>query len=116
MLETIRHNTQECISLQRSLQDTLYVINGKWKILILATLMDKPYRFKELSRELGISPRMLSKELTELEMNDLVTRKVIETKPAGVEYAATDYGKTLSPVLQALSEWGKKHRERITGH
>ena len=112
MSDTI-HSKKTCQSVSRPLQDTLYVISGKWKILILGVLMHNSYRFKELCRELEISPRMLSKELAEMEMNHLVSRTVIDTKPVGVIYAVTEYGKTLRPVLEAMADWGTNHRKKI---
>ena len=78
-----------------ALRDTLDVVSGKWKLIILALLLDRTWRFKELSREIGISPRMLSKELQELEINQLVTRTVCDTRPITVEYSATEHSRTL---------------------
>ncbi|MGM9509079.1 winged helix-turn-helix transcriptional regulator [Larkinella sp. GY13] len=93
--------------------DTLEVISGKWKLLILITLLNRPHRFKELAREIAITPRMLSKELQELESHQLITRTVLPTKPVSVEYAITTYGRTLDDVLGSLREWGMKHRRKI---
>lgn len=73
-------------------------------------------RFGELSRESGISPRILSKELYELELNQLVNRKVCNTKPVTVEYSSTDYAGTLKEVLDAMIRWGQNHKRKITGH
>ena len=86
---------QLCRARHRALQDTLEVINGKWKLIIIAALMERKMRFKELSREIGISPRILSKELREMEMNKLVTRTVLDTRPVSVEYEMTAYSLTL---------------------
>lgn len=106
----------ECQSFIMPVRDTLDVINGKWKLTILGALMMGKKRFKEIEREIPkITPRMLSKELRELEMNKLITRTVYDTIPATVEYEATPYGRTLDSVLQALHEWGVKHRKVITG-
>ena len=69
--------------------------------------------FNELSREAGISPRILSKELQELEINGLVSRKVCDTKPVTVQYELTPYSETLSEVLVAMEKWGQQHRNRI---
>lgn len=104
----------ECHNVHSAIQDTLYVVNGKWKLLILSILINSGMkRFGELSRESGISPRVLSKELQELEMNQLVTRKVCDTKPVTVEYSATLYAGTLKEVIDAMIRWGKNHREKI---
>ena len=103
--------SEECAKDRRAVQDTLEVISGKWKLLILITLLERPSRFKELSRKVGVTPRMLSKELQSLESNKLVSRKVLETKPVSVEYAITAYGITLKTVLEAMADWGKAFRK-----
>ena len=109
----LMHTKTECSQSRMAIQDTLEVISGKWKLLILITLIEKKYRFKELAREVGISPRMLSKELQDMEMNQLISRTVYETKPVTVEYAVTPYGKTLKTVMWELAKWGQSHRRRI---
>ena len=108
-----KHNNDICKTNRRAVQDTLDVIGGKWKILILLTLKDKPYRFKELAKEIGITSRMLSKELQDLEMNKLIDREVLDTKPIGVEYSITKHGLTFQGVIEALRDWGLKHRKEI---
>ena len=96
------------------MQDALEILSGKWKLPIIIALMFGVKRFSDLSREIPrITDRMLSKELRDLEMNKLVKRKVYDTFPVTVEYTMTDYGKTLKKVIQALAEWGAKHRETI---
>ena len=73
-----------------ALWDALDILNGKWKIAIMCSLNEKKKRFKELQRDIGrITGKMLSKELKELEMNELVTRTVLNTKPVTVEYELT---------------------------
>ncbi|UPK66573.1 winged helix-turn-helix transcriptional regulator [Chitinophaga filiformis] len=72
------------------------------------------FRFGELVREAEISPRILSKELQELEMNLLITRKVCNTKPVTVEYSATPYSRSLMEVIDAMVRWGTRHREMVT--
>lgn len=68
----------------------------------------------ELQREVeGIGAKMLSKELRDLEINELVTRTVYNTKPVTVEYELTDYGKTLQDIIAAMMKWGENHRRRI---
>jgi DNA-binding HxlR family transcriptional regulator len=105
-----------CNNVHNAIQDTLYVVNGKWKLLILSILINQgTRRFGQLSRDSGISPRILSKELHELEMNQLVTRKVCDTKPVTVEYSATQYAGTLKEVIDAMIRWGQNHRKRIVG-
>ena len=105
-----------CENVHSSIQDTLYVVNGKWKLVILSILVNNgTRRFGELSRESGISPRILSKELHELEMNQLVSRRVCDTKPVTVEYSSTEYAGTLKEVIDAMIRWGQNHRRKIKG-
>ena len=106
--------TVECNGHLRSIQDTLDVVNGKWKIAIIAALRLGNRRFMEVQREIeGIGAKMLSKELQELEINGLVSRTVYDTKPVTVGYEITEYGKTLQPIIQEMAAWGAQHRKRI---
>jgi DNA-binding HxlR family transcriptional regulator len=106
--------SKECIEYIRPVRDVLDIINGKWKLPILIALSFGNKRFKELERDVeGITPRMLSKELRDLEVNQLVIRKVYDTIPATVEYSLSDYGKSLDDVIVALRDWGKKHRTKL---
>ena len=107
------HTSEACTKARLAIQDTLDVVGGKWKLVLISILMNGKKRFKELSREAGISPRILSKELKELEMNGLVIRKVCNTRPVTVEYSLSDYSKTLSPVITAMHQWGVAHRQKI---
>jgi DNA-binding HxlR family transcriptional regulator len=73
-------------------------------------------RFKELERTIPkITPRMLSKELRDLELNKMVKRTVYDTVPASIEYELTPYGKTLDTVLMAMYHWGVEHRKKVIG-
>ncbi|MFD2934655.1 winged helix-turn-helix transcriptional regulator [Spirosoma flavum] len=107
--------SSECTGAHRAVRDTLDIVGGKWKLVILTTLIDKERRFKELAREIGISPRILSKELQDLEINKLVTRTVCDTRPITVEYSITEHGQTLEKVTTALRDWGLTHRKEIIG-
>lgn len=104
---------EACQQAQRAIRDTLDIVGGKWKLVLLTILRDRTMRFNQLSREAGISPRILSKELEELQMNGLVNREVQDTKPITVEYSLTPYSQTLNGVLDALENWGKQHREHL---
>ncbi|WP_375445233.1 winged helix-turn-helix transcriptional regulator [uncultured Fibrella sp.] len=98
----------------QAVQDALYVVGGKWRFAIIFALCDQPRRFNELQRQVkGITSRMLSKELRELELNKLVKRTVYATSPIVTEYELTRHGMTLEPVLKALGAWGKFHREEV---
>lgn len=97
------------------IRDALDILGGKWKIPILMSLTFGEKRFKELTREVGVTPKMLSKELKELETNQLVTRTVIDSTPVTVIYSLSEYGKSVYPVVDTLKEWGSNHRKRIRG-
>lgn len=96
------------------IKDALSVINGTWKLPILISLIDGNKRFKQIARDVeGISDRMLSKELKDLEINRLVKRTVYETFPPSVEYSVTPHTASLKKVIAALRDWGKLHRTLI---
>ncbi len=109
------HNPSECQSkMVLPVQDALDILSGKWKIPIIGALFFGTKRFSEISRNVpGITDRMLSKELRNLEVNHLVKRTVHDTFPVTVEYSITEYGKTLKEVMESLRNWGMTHRERI---
>lgn len=91
-----------------SVETTLKVIGGKWKVLIIHFLIDDTQRFGELGRLLGtISTRTLSKQLRELEADGIVQRYDFQENPPHVEYSLTPLGKSLKPVLHAMESWGK---------
>jgi DNA-binding HxlR family transcriptional regulator len=100
-----------------AMRDSLDVLGGKWKLMILRLLSIRTHQtihFKKMQREIGgISAKMLSKELKELETNLLVSRTEQDTKPATVAYAITEYGKSVLPVTETLVNWGLSHREKI---
>ncbi|MBE9462135.1 winged helix-turn-helix transcriptional regulator [Dyadobacter subterraneus] len=103
-----------CKNVHSAIQDTLYVVNGKWKLLILSILVNEgTKRFGQLAKESGISTRILSQQLQELETNQLVGRKVCDTKPVTVEYSATPYAATLKEVIDAMIRWGQNHKRKI---
>jgi DNA-binding HxlR family transcriptional regulator len=98
----------------RAIRDTIDFFNGKWKLPILGALMHGSRRFNELERMIPkITPRMLSKELRDLEMNKVVVRAVYDTVPPTVEYTITPYGKSANTVLEAMHKWGVDHRKKI---
>jgi len=99
----------------RAIHDAFDVIGGKWKISIISCLTFQPMRYSELLREVeGISGKMLSRELKELEVNQLITREVLCTHPITVIYDLTEYGQTLKPLTTTIAKWGINHRKKIT--
>lgn len=99
-------------SFMLAVNDTINVLTGKWKMPIMASLIFGKKRFKEMEREIPkITPRMLSKELRDLEMNGIVKRTVHDTIPVTVEYEFTESGREFKKVLDAMVEWGLEHRK-----
>ena len=94
---------------------TVAAIGGRWKVVILWHLFGGRLRFSELRRKVaGISQKMLTEQLRELEGHGLVTRTVYAEVPPRVEYAATPLGESLRPVLTAMADWGNAHGRKIT--
>lgn len=115
-MERIILTEEACNQSIVEVRDALYVLNGKWKLPLIVSLLTGPRRFNEIQRELnGITPKVLSKELRELEQNEFVTRKVYNTVPVSVIYELTEYSKCLDNVIEALRAFGQQHRERIIG-
>lgn len=100
-----------------SVKDSMGLLTGKWKVHILGTLLyGGKMRFMDLQREIGgVGAKMLSKELQDLELNHLVIRTALNTKPVTVEYELTDFGKTLEPVIDQLAQWGIDYRQTLFG-
>jgi len=95
---------------------TLDVIGGKWKGVILYHLLTETIRFNQLRRLMpDITQRMLTKQLRELEADNLIARKVYPEVPPKVEYSMTEYGMTLAPVIHALQAWGSQHIQAPAG-
>lgn len=97
-----------------AINDTLNVLSGKWKLPIIGSIMFGKKRFTEIQRNIPkITPRMLSKELKELEMNGIVVRTVYNTIPVSVEYELSNSGKSITDVLDKMVDWGIEHRKAV---
>lgn len=108
------HTKETCGASMNAVKDALYVLNGKWKLPLILTLQDGPKRFNEIQKALGeITPKILSKELKDLELNEFVIRRVFSTTPVTVTYELTDYSGSLDKVIDELRNWGLQHRERL---
>ncbi|MHC5201452.1 winged helix-turn-helix transcriptional regulator [Myroides sp. LJL119] len=109
--------TQVCRLQVQGVKDTQDLLSGKWKFVIIAALYNNgKFRFMDLVRHIqDISPKVLSKELKDLEMNQLVKRTVLDTMPITVQYELTVHGKSLNKVVQAMGEWGIEYRKNIIG-
>ena len=109
-----RPSEAQCKATLNFVADALYVIGGKWKLRIIVALKEGTKRFNEMQRLIeGISAKVLSTELKDLELNGFVRRNVFTGTPVVVEYELTEYADTLGDVLQTLSEWGAMHREKV---
>jgi DNA-binding HxlR family transcriptional regulator len=103
-----------------ALKNAMNVINGKWKLAIVATMIKQPRRFNEIERLLqGITPRMISKELKELELNNVVKKVEIldpETGSLFAMYDLTESGKKLQDLMVQMATWGQMHKESLQKH
>ncbi|MGI5954114.1 winged helix-turn-helix transcriptional regulator [Dysosmobacter sp.] len=94
-------------------ETTLMLIGDKWKVLILRDLMPGTKRFGELKKSIGsVSQKVLTAQLRDLEEKGLVSRKVYAEVPPRVEYSLTELGKSLSPILDAMREWGEHYQSQ----
>lgn len=104
----------ECRGMILPVRDALDILSGKWKLPIIIALSFGTKRFGQIAKEIpNITDKMLSKELRDLEMNDLVKRTVHDSYPVVIEYSMTPYGQSLEKVINELREWGIQHRKRI---
>lgn len=93
---------------------TVSLIGSKWKLLILRNLLARPWRFNELRKNLeGISQKVLTDSLRSLEEDGIVTRTVYPEVPPRVEYALSDLGETMRPILDAMEDWGKLYKNQL---
>lgn len=107
---------EACLVKLRASRDALEVIQGKWRIPIIVSLTYGNKRFGEIRKDIeDISPKMLSQELKELEMNKLISRTLYDSMPVTVEYALTPLGRSLNNLLQELLEWGIHFRSEMIG-
>lgn len=98
----------------RALQDTLYFIGGKWRIPVINAICNGHRRFREIERSIpGITTRMLSKELKEMEMNKLVRRRIYPDTPVLIVYEPTEHCLSFGNIIQAMIDWGKAHKQVV---
>lgn len=115
VLSIAQHDPKECTASVAAVKDALYVLNGKWKLPLIAVLSEGgAMRFNDIQRALdGITPKILSKELKELELNEFILRKVYTSTPVTVTYELTPYSGSLEKVMEELRKWGLQHRQKI---
>lgn len=98
----------------KAVQDTLYVIGGKWKLPIILSIFKGNKRFNEIANSIPkITNRVLSKELKHLEDNLLIKRTIVSEYPVRVEYSILEYTFSLHDIIKPMETWGKKHKEKI---
>ena len=108
---------KDCSNTILAISDTMEILNGKWKVSIIACLCYRPMRYSELLKEVvGISGKMLSRELKELEINGIVERKVYNQMPVLIEYELTESGRNITKVIDSMIEWGMAHRTLTVAH
>lgn len=107
---------QSCLDTVKPVREALDVINGKWKLPIIISVKVGNERFTDIQESIpGISPKVLAKELKELEQHQLIKRVVIDDYPVRILYKPEPYSDTLTPIIKALKAWGENHRQKITG-
>lgn len=98
----------------RALQDTLYFIGGKWRLPVINSICNGNKRFREIERSIpGITTRMLSKELKDMEVNKLVKRSVYPETPVLIEYEPTEHCRSFGRIIQEMIDWGKEHKTKL---
>ncbi|SIS99234.1 transcriptional regulator, HxlR family [Filimonas lacunae] len=106
--------TEECTTILAAVSDALYAIGGKWKLMIIIAIARGNNRFTELQKQVtGISARVLSSELKELELNGFLVKKVVPGYPVTITYELLPYSQTLEEVVGAMTRWGMQHRIKI---
>ena len=109
-----KHSRFDC-SPGCAVEAAISLIDGKWKSVVLFHLLDGTLRFNELRRQIpGVTQRMLTNQLRELEEDGLIDRKVYAQVPPKVEYSLSPLGRSLEPILRALKDWGDTNIERFS--
>lgn len=114
MIKEVLSNPRNQQEEVQALQDTIYVLGGKWKLPIINSLCNGNSRFREIERSIpGITTRMLSRELKDMETNQLIKRTVDPDIPSMIAYSPTDYCRSFGDIILEMIKWGKAHRELI---
>lgn len=93
---------------------TVSLIGSKWKVLIMRNLLERPWRFNELQRDLeGVSQKVLTESLRSMEADGLVVRTVYPEVPPHVEYSLSDLGESMRPVIDAMAKWGTDYKNSL---
>lgn len=93
---------------------TVQMIGSKWKLLIMRNLMQRPWRFNELKKDLeGISQKVLTDSLRSMEADGIITRTVYPEVPPRVEYALSELGESMRPIMKAMEKWGTDYKKEL---
>ena len=93
---------------------TVQLIGSKWKLLIMRNLLARPWRFNELQKSLeGISQKVLTDSLRSMEADGIITRTVYPEVPPRVEYALSDLGESMRPIIKAMESWESSYKANI---
>jgi DNA-binding HxlR family transcriptional regulator len=104
----------ECLNTVKPVRDALDVINGKWKLSIIISVGVGNDRYTDIQESIpGLTPKVLAKELKELEQHQLITRIITDDYPVKITYKLTAYADTLTPIIYALKDWGINHKKKI---
>ncbi|WP_231559985.1 winged helix-turn-helix transcriptional regulator [Flavobacterium gilvum] len=104
----------ECLNTVKPVRDTLEVINGKWKLPIIISVGVGNDRYTDIQESIpGLTPKVLAKELKDLEQHQLITRVIVDDHPVKISYKLTAYADTLTPIIYALKDWGINHKKKI---
>ena len=96
---------------------TVQLIGSKWKLLIMRNLLARPWRFNELRKDLdGISQKVMTDSLRSMEQDGIITRTVYPEVPPRVEYALSELGESMRPIINAMEVWGKNYKEKYPDH
>ena len=93
---------------------TVQMIGSKWKLLIMRNLLQRPWRFNELKKDLeGISQKVLTDSLRSMKADGIITRTVYPEVPPRVEYALSDLGESMRPIMDAMAAWGTDYKKSM---
>ena len=110
----VKKGYYNCLDTVRPVRDTLEVINGKWKLPIIISMGIGNERFTDIQDSIdGLTPKVLAKEVKDLEQHQLIKRIVIDDYPVKISYKLTPYADTLNPIIFALKDWGINHKKKI---
>lgn len=105
-----------CLDTVKPVRDALDVISGKWKLPIIISVGVGNDRFTDIQESIpGITPKVLAKELKDLEQHKLIQRVILDEYPVKISYKLEPYASTLTPIIYSLKDWGINHKKKVTG-